>query len=350
MKYIEAIKNLEQGGITLKPITLPHTSTYIPVQGFVNGSNIVYLNNLEEIVLNGDLFRYFYYEISSEEEYKVIKKYIDSKIISVEKEEELLKLTLENVINIPTNNLPHINYIMVVREAIKTIRFGNIYRVVGEEEKLLSSKFYGYLEEVSSYTDILVEQGCPYKYKIADIYINGIKQEPEEIEFICDFEDTFLTDGQENYRVLYNPKVQSFKTIIAEQKIETIGGRFPLFVRNGNLNYKEIPISGLIAAVALESKDELRATTPAPAHENKTSGEKFREEREFKNNIERWLRNGQPKLFRSPAEGNYIIRLMNVSLSPEDKLSRMLHSFSATGYEIMEYNQKNVLANFLKKE
>jgi hypothetical protein len=31
MKYIEAIKNLEQGGITLKPITLPHTSTYVPV-------------------------------------------------------------------------------------------------------------------------------------------------------------------------------------------------------------------------------------------------------------------------------------------------------------------------------
>lgn len=348
MKYIEAIKNLEQGGITLKPITLSHTSTYIPVQGFVNGSNTVYLNNLEEIILNGDLFRYFYYEISSEEEYKVIKKYIDSKVISVEKEEELLKLTLEDVINIPINNLPHINYIMVIREAIKTLRFGNIYRVVDEEEKLLSSKSYGYSE---TYTDALVEQGCSYKYKIADIYINEIKQESEETEFIyCDFEDTFLTDGQENYRILYNPKVQSFKTVIAEQKIETIGGKFPLFVRNGNLNYKEIPISGLIAAVALESKNELRATTPAPAHENKTSGEKFREERDFKNKLERWLRNGQPKLFRSPAEGNYIIRLMNVSLSPEDKLSRMLHSFSATGYEIMEYNQENVLANFLKKE
>ena len=47
-----------------------------------------------------------------------------------------------------------------------------------------------------------------------------------------------------------------------------------------------------------------------------------------------WLNNGKPKLFRSPTEGNYMVRLMNVSLSPNDTLSRTIHSFSATGYEI----------------
>jgi hypothetical protein len=29
-----------------------------------------------------------------------------------------------------------------------------------------------------------------------------------------------------------------------------------------------------------------------------------------------WLNNGKPKLFRSPSEGNYIVRLMSVSLTP----------------------------------
>jgi hypothetical protein len=29
-----------------------------------------------------------------------------------------------------------------------------------------------------------------------------------------------------------------------------------------------------------------------------------------------WLNNGKPKLFRSPAEGNYVLRLMNISMSP----------------------------------
>jgi hypothetical protein len=55
-----------------------------------------------------------------------------------------------------------------------------------------------------------------------------------------------------------------------------------------------------------------------------------------------WLNNGKPKLFRSAAEGNYIVRLMNVSLSPNDTLGRMLHTFTATAYEIAEYNYDNL--------
>jgi len=31
-----------------------------------------------------------------------------------------------------------------------------------------------------------------------------------------------------------------------------------------------------------------------------------------------WLNDGKPKLFRSPAEGNYLVRLMNASLTPND--------------------------------
>jgi hypothetical protein len=32
----------------------------------------------------------------------------------------------------------------------------------------------------------------------------------------------------------------------------------------------------------------------------------------------RWLTDGKPKLFRSPGEGNFIVRLMNTSLAPND--------------------------------
>jgi hypothetical protein len=55
-----------------------------------------------------------------------------------------------------------------------------------------------------------------------------------------------------------------------------------------------------------------------------------------------WLTDGQPKLFRSPTEGNYIVRLLNVSLTPTDSLGRMLHTFNCTAYEIAEYNYSNL--------
>lgn len=65
-------------------------------------------------------------------------------------------------------------------------------------------------------------------------------------------------------------------------------------------------------------------------------------ERYFKNEVLDWLNNGQVKLFRSPAEGNYIVRLMGISLSPNDTLSRMLHTFSASAYEIAEFTNSNL--------
>ena len=68
----------------------------------------------------------------------------------------------------------------------------------------------------------------------------------------------------------------------------------------------------------------------------------FAAERKFKTKVLEWLGNGKPKLFKSPTEGNFIVRIMNVSLSPDDKLSRMLHNFSATTYEIADYNADNV--------
>ena len=61
-------------------------------------------------------------------------------------------------------------------------------------------------------------------------------------------------------------------------------------------------------------------------------------ERKFKLNALEWLTNGQPKLFRSPTEGNYIVRLMNTTLTPNDTVGRMLHTFNCTAYEIDDYN------------
>jgi hypothetical protein len=40
----------------------------------------------------------------------------------------------------------------------------------------------------------------------------------------------------------------------------------------------------------------------------------MRAERRFKLKLLNWLNDGKIKLFRSPAEGNYLVRIMNVAL------------------------------------
>jgi hypothetical protein len=71
--------------------------------------------------------------------------------------------------------------------------------------------------------------------------------------------------------------------------------------------------------------------------------ENIKKEKDFKLNILNWLTNGEAKLFRSPTEGNYLVRLLNTSLSPNDTLGRMLHTFSSTAYEIDECSYDNYL-------
>ena len=73
------------------------------------------------------------------------------------------------------------------------------------------------------------------------------------------------------------------------------------------------------------------------------SAENIYNERQFKLEVLEWLNNGEAKIFRSPTEGNYIVRLMNVSLTPNDTLGRMLHTFQCTAYEIADWNFKNLV-------
>jgi len=147
--------------------------------------------------------------------------------------------------------------------------------------------------------------------------------------------------------------VTSFKNTILESKLDTIGGRYPFFFRNGNVKYKEFPISGLISIMMDENGeflngvqvvDNLNSENNYEVFDNPIflTSENFRREREFKNEVLEWLTNGEPKLFRSPGEGSFIIRLMNTSLTPNDTLSRMIHTFSSTAYEIAECSFENM--------
>jgi hypothetical protein len=66
-------------------------------------------------------------------------------------------------------------------------------------------------------------------------------------------------------------------------------------------------------------------------------------ERQFKIEVLNWLNNGKVKLFKSPTEGNYIIRLMNTNLAPNDTLGRMLHTFTSQASELMDCSLENLI-------
>lgn len=210
--------------------------------------------------------------------------------------------------------------------------------------------------------DFTIEQGVQYKYAVFMVdKDNSYSTKSVSNIVLADFEDMFLFDGDRQLKIRFDPNVSSFKNTILESKTDTIGGKHPYIFRNGHVNYKEFAVSGLLShltdtdgyfevALAQTKYNDNTLAYGAGLYNIQLNAENFAMERDFKLEALDWLTNGKPKLFRSPAEGNYIIRLTDVSLSPVDSLGRMLHSFSGTAYEIKEYTHKNLIETGLIKD
>lgn len=238
-------------------------------------------------------------------------------------------------------------------------------------DELYQFRLINQIPTMHLWKDMTIEQGKKYKYSIQQYSSKGLySTRIESREVYADFEHAFLFDGKRQLKIKYNPKVTSLKANVLETKTDTIGGKHPFIFRNGKVYYREFPISGLISHLMDEeelfiTKEELgleedlltsrgRKETPDKA----ISRDKYKEreklinlnsqnisiERNFKLEVLKWLTNGETKVFRSPTEGNYIVRLMNTSLSPNDNLGRMLHTFSCTAYEVADYNYENLKA------
>lgn len=215
------------------------------------------------------------------------------------------------------------------------------------------------------FKDFTIEQGETYVYSLQQYNDNGLfSNRLLSNEIYSDFEDAFLFDGERQLKIRFNPQVSSFKNTILETKVDTIGNKHPFIFRNGNVKYKDFPISGLISYFMDEGqnfknnhnftllKNLYREKTQNAADENifqnipttNHTSNNIHEETKFKLDVLDWLSNGETKLFRSPVEGNYLVRLMNVSLSPNETVGRMLHTFNCNAYEVADCDYNSMLA------
>lgn len=209
--------------------------------------------------------------------------------------------------------------------------------------------------------DTTIESGIWYKYRIQENAENAkISQISQPI--ICVFEDIFLTQGNKQLKVQFNPVVSDFRYNVTESQQVTLGSKYPYVKRNGNNYFRSFSLGGLISALMDEQgwydpnyqdgyfyhKNKIEPfTTPqeiydtaAPLYEtyninnNIDSYQDYIYEREFRQKVLDFLYQNNIKLFRSLTEGNILVKLINVSLQPVESLGRRLYSFSATAIEI----------------
>ena len=336
----------------------------------------------DEIITNNGKTQYISYDsfdndifINSRKTLVIEYKIQTNNLLELTKSDELTTQT-DEIFNEDISGSIDYNNGLVQISVVSNSTSINKYRIIKSEINNSSglwnsvSVFNMGQGEKININDFNVVQGQTYYYTILPDGQNIVNTDNSRLLITADYEDMFLFDGERQLRICYNPKVSSFKTTLLETKTNTIGGKYPFIFRNGQVGYKEFQISGLISYLSDENgyfapelnvveKTIYREATSAEiskaeAQSNRTTNltsENFKKEREFKQEVLSWLTNGKPKIFKSPAEGNYIVNLTGVSLSPNDTLGRMLHTFTCTASEIAEYNNENLIKyNFIKTE
>lgn len=198
----------------------------------------------------------------------------------------------------------------------------------------ISNKKFNEMDIFYDYTAI---SGIEYKYGVQTIDeltgargVLNIMQEPVKREYNYSF---LLGENEKQLKLQFNNTISNYKTSVSDAKVDTIGGKHPFITRNGNMYYKNFSLNGLISYNMDENN--LFLSKDFIGRENEGHYD-YTYEREFREKVLAFLIDGKPKLFKSPTEGNILIRLTDVQATPEQALNRLIFTFSANAYEIDE--------------
>lgn len=222
-----------------------------------------------------------------------------------------------------------------------------------------------------TYTDYSVENGVGYKYALQNENKYGMRTkrlvEETNVPRLTHFEYTYLLNNDTQLKLQFDNNVSSFKHHILDSKQDTLGSKYASVSRNGYAHYAEFPITGLITLRMDDDNTFLHllpedyeyerkrnhcdpsGNEPAPVETNDkkfistaVTKENVLKEYDFRQLALEWLDDGKLFLYRSATEGNIIVRLTDISLTPKQTLGRMIWSFSASAVEVAENTFENL--------
>lgn len=230
----------------------------------------------------------------------------------------------------------------------------NIHKVSMADIRAIATQ--GYL-----WGDITVQSGKWYKYAVQWVKDSDKSRIQYSQNIVLDkpvslmLEEICIVGANTQVKIKYDPKISSFNYKTVQSAIETIGSKYPFIRRNGNIGYKTFNISGLITrhmdenqffatakdiygnADMIDYYEEYNQENRINAYNDHTYEYLFREK------VIDFLNDGKVKLFRSPSEGNLLVTLSNISITPNETLGRMVYNFSATATEVAASTVENYI-------
>ena len=212
--------------------------------------------------------------------------------------------------------------------------------------------------------DYTIQSGVWYKYSVVRRNKNNFRSLPIEINepIMGEFEDIFLTTKNQQLKIKFDPQVNNYSRVVSQSLSETIGSKYPFIRRNGKVDYKTFSISGTISYfgdisqnLMHSSKEELYGEYSLlyenyNKNNNITLFNDYIQQREFREKVLDFLYADNVKLYKSATEGNILIKLMNITLTPNNNLSRLIWTFNCSAYEIDDFNYLNCVKYGIQEE
>ena len=336
----------------------------------ING-NVIEKSNK---IYSSNILHSFNTEIKDSKEYKIIIKYITKKLYEGSVYFSFRAHIKEENVKIYGNINSYVNQdedqIIVKCDLKEDNRFPNAILILKRTDHTSGFSKWNEVHRVAIskigggnatyfWGDCSVESGIWYQYALCFEFTrvaNGQQQlatsnmKKEENPSMIILSGMSLLSGGRLLKIPYNPSVSVNKKS-SSNITETIGGKYPIIRHNANLDYKQLSISGLITKhmdseeLFVTNKDlyknnenlynSYNNANSINAYNDITAEFLFREE------VLKFLTDGEPKLFRSPTEGNILVQLTDISLQPMEQLTRMLYTFTATATEIGEATLEN---------
>lgn len=213
-----------------------------------------------------------------------------------------------------------------------------------------------------TWRDYTIESGVWYKYRVSKRNQQNFRSIPIEIKnpIMADFEDIFLTNTEGQLKIRFDPQINNFSKVVSESLVETIGSQYPFIRRNGKVGYKTFSISGTISYLTDIGSNLMHASKTQLYGDSANLYKEYNQqnninlynditqEKVFRDKVLDFLYENNVKLYKSSTEGNLLVKLMNISLTPNNTLSRQIYSFTCTAYEIDTFNYNNCIKYFIQ--
>ena len=215
-----------------------------------------------------------------------------------------------------------------------------------------------------TWEDYTIESGVWYKYSVVKRNKENYRSLPIEIRnpIMGDFEEIFLTTKDNQLKIKFDPQISNYSRVVSESLTETIGSRYPFIRRNGRVNYRTFTISGTISYL-MDIQSNLMHSSQTDLYgdlatlykdyntnNNITYFNDFIQEKNFRQKVLDFLYENNVKLYKSATQGNILVKLMNITLTPNNSLGRRIYTFNCTAYEVDEFNYDNCIKYGIQEE